>query len=306
MIHELNLSYIPSLEGATILVVDDQPINIQVIYQILGDQYQVLMATSGPEAIKVCKASMPDLVLMDVVMPQQDGLTTCKLMKADSAIANIPVVFVTGLQQQSEENACWEAGAVDFIQKPVNPCTLLNRVKAHLTLKRQADLLRSLAYIDGLTGVYNRRYFEQYLQKQLAVCKRLQQPLAVMIIDIDHFKQYNDHFGHLAGDDGLKLVAQSLKHSTKRPTDLVARYGGEEFICVLPNTDTNGAAHLASKMLAAISQLNLEHPSTELGKISISIGIAATTDYQLNICQLADEQLYLAKQSGRNRYCIAS
>lgn len=294
-----------SLPNATILVVDDQPINIQVIYQILGEQYQILMATSGPEAINVCKKSMPDLVLMDVVMPEQDGLTTCKLMKADSEIANIPVIFVTGLQQQSEENACWDAGAVDFIQKPVNPSTLQNRVKAHLTLKRQADLLRSMAYVDGLTGVYNRRYFEKYLHSQVAVCKRLQQPIAIMIIDIDHFKQYNDHFGHLAGDDALKLVAQCLKNSSQRPADLVARYGGEEFVCVLPNTDSTGAAHLAAQMLVAISDLAIEHPTSTTGKVSISIGVAATTNYSTNLTQLADEQLYLAKQQGRNRYCVA-
>lgn len=306
MINEIKCSYDSPLENATILVVDDQPINIQVIYQILGEQYQVLMATSGIEAIKVCKTSMPDLVLMDVVMPEQDGLTTCKLMKTDAEIANIPVIFVTGLQQQSEENACWEAGAVDFIQKPVNPSTLQHRVRAHLTLKRQTDLLRSLAYIDGLTGVNNRRYFEQYFQKQLAACKRLQQPIAVLLIDIDHFKQYNDHYGHLLGDDALKLVAKSLKLSTKRPADLVARYGGEEFICVLPNTDASGATHLATKMLAAIMELNIKHPTSPLGKISVSIGVAATTDYQVNLTQLADEQLYSAKQNGRNRYSVAS
>lgn len=305
MINELNLTYLQAVDDATILVVDDQPINIQVIYQILGDQYQILMATSGAEAIKVCKKSMPDLVLLDVVMPEQDGLTTCKLMKADPEIANIPVIFVTGLQQQSEENACWEAGAVDFIQKPVNPNTLVNRVKAHLLLKKQSDLLRSLAYVDGLTGVYNRRFFDQYLHSQLAVCKRLQQPIAIMIIDIDHFKKYNDHLGHLAGDDALKLVAQRLKQTSKRPADLVARYGGEEFICVLPNTDIRGATHLAQKMLSAIRDLDIEHPTSPVGQITVSIGVAATTDYKLNLTQLADEQLYLAKQNGRNQYSIA-
>ncbi|MGI5308300.1 diguanylate cyclase [Rheinheimera sp. WS51] len=305
MSNELNLSYLQSLDDATILVVDDQPINIQVIYQILGDQYQILMATSGPEAIKVCKKSMPDLVLLDVVMPEQDGLTTCKKMKLDPDIANIPIIFVTGLQQQSEENACWEAGAVDFIQKPVNPSTLINRVKAHLLLKKQSDLLRSFAYVDGLTGVYNRRFFDQYLANQIAVCKRLQQPIAVMIIDIDYFKKYNDHLGHLAGDDALKLVAQRLKAVSKRPADLVARYGGEEFICVLPNTDISGASHLAEKMLTGIRELDIEHPTSPLGQVTVSIGVAATTDYKVNLTQLADEQLYLAKQQGRNRLCYA-
>lgn len=229
MISELNLSYLQTLDDATILVVDDQPINIQVIYQILGDQFQILMATTGAEAIKVCKKSMPDLVLMDVVMPEKDGLT----------------------------------------------------------------------------GVYNRRFFDQYLHSQLAVCKRLQQPIAILIIDIDHFKKYNDHLGHLAGDDALKLVAQRLKQTSKRPADLVARYGGEEFICVLPNTDTRGATHLAEQMLIGIRDLAIDHPTSPLGKITISIGVAATTDYKVNLIQRADEQLYLAKKNGGNQYCIA-
>ena len=169
---DIQLSDFPAFsEQAVILVVDDQPINIQVIYQILGGSYKILMATSGAQAIKVCTDSLPDLVLMDVLMPEQDGLETCRQMKAQETIADIPVIFVTAAQQQEEEDACWQAGAVDFIQKPVNANTLRHRVNAHLTLKKQSDLLRSLAFIDGLTHVYNRRYFDQFLQKQLAACK---------------------------------------------------------------------------------------------------------------------------------------
>lgn len=289
-------------ESATILVVDDQPINIQTIYQILGPQYKILMATSGPQAIAVCKKSMPDLVLMDVVMPEQDGLTTCRLMKEDTDIANIPVIFVTGLQQQSDEDACWEAGAVDFLQKPVNASTLRYRVKAHLTLKRQSDLLRSLAYLDGLTGVYNRRYFNDYFQSQLANSKRLQQPLSIILIDIDHFKQYNDQFGHLAGDDALKLVAKTLKACCHRPADLLARYGGEEFICVLPNTDLAGALHLADRMLKAVAMQKIDHPTVNRGIVTISLGIATGTGAESDLVKLADTRLYQAKLNGRNQY----
>lgn len=293
---------------AVILVVDDQPINIQLIYQILGAQYKILMATSGQQAIKVCTDSKPDLVLMDVMMPEQDGLETCQLMKANPDIFDIPIIFVTGAQQQEEEDACWQAGAVDFIQKPFNANTLRHRVHVHLTLKKQSDLLRSLAFIDGLTSVYNRRYFDQELIKQLASCKRQSTPLALLIIDIDHFKLFNDQFGHLAGDDALRKVAKTLSSSCARPQDLVARYGGEEFVAILPDTDAAGAEFIAKKMLQNIRQLHISHPTTEQGIITVSIGIAiadTTAGYDTHLTAQADKQLYLTKQQGRNGYRLA-
>jgi diguanylate cyclase (GGDEF)-like protein len=304
----IQLSDFPTFsEQAVILVVDDQPINIQVIYQILGADYKILMATSGEQAIKVCTESMPDLVLMDVMMPQQDGLETCRLMKAQDAIADIPVIFVTGVQQQEDEDACWQVGAVDFIQKPVNANTLRHRVNAHLTLKKQADLLRSFAFMDGLTGVFNRRYFEQFLQKQLSACKRHSSPLALILIDIDHFKLYNDHLGHLAGDDALRRVAQAMKGCCIRPNDLVARYGGEEFVAVLPDTAAEGAIVVAQKILAGIKEAAIEHPASKHDVISVSMGIAIANPgnaYAADITGRADKQLYLTKQNGRNGFSL--
>lgn len=305
---DIQLSDFPAFsERAVILVVDDQPINIQVIYQILGQDYKILMATSGAQAIKVCTDSMPDLVLMDVMMPEQDGLETCRLMKAQDTIADIPVIFVTGVQQQEDEDACWQAGAVDFIQKPVNANTLCHRVNAHLTLKKQSDLLRSLAFMDGLTSVFNRRYFDQFLPKQLAACKRHGAPLALLLIDIDHFKLYNDHLGHLAGDDALRRVAQAMKACCLRPNDLIARYGGEEFVAVLPDTTAEGAVFVAQKILAAVKTLAIVHPASKHRIISVSIGIAITephSSYTADITERADKQLYLTKQNGRNGFSL--
>lgn len=291
---------------ATILVVDDQPINIQIVFQVLGNEYNILMATSGKQAIKVCHDSRPDLILLDVVMPEQDGLETCRQLKADKQLADIPVIFVTGLQHQTDEDACWDAGGVDFIQKPFNTNTLRNRVKAHLALKRQADLLRSLAYLDGLTGIYNRRYFDNVLSIQLAQHRRKLSPLAVLMIDIDYFKKYNDTFGHLAGDDALRKVASTLKHSG-RQADMVARYGGEEFVVLLADTDINGAVTVAKNMLHHVLELNIAHPQTPATKLSISVGIAVADEakgYDSNIIELADQQLYLSKQRGRNTYSV--
>lgn len=291
---------------ATILVVDDQPINIQIVFQVLGNEYNILMATSGKQAKKVCHDSRPDLILLDVVMPEQDGLETCRQLKADKQLADIPVIFVTGLQHQTDEDACWDAGGVDFIQKPFNTNTLRNRVKAHLTLKRQADLLRSLAYLDGLTGIYNRRYFDNVLSIQLAQHRRKLSPLAVLMIDVDYFKKYNDTFGHLAGDDALRKVASALKHNG-RQADTVARYGGEEFVVLLADTDINGAVTVAKKMLHHVLELDIAHPQTPATKLSISVGIAVADEakgYDSNIIELADQQLYLSKQRGRNTYSV--
>lgn len=296
--------YLASLGKATILVVDDQPANIQLIFHMLGDEYQILMATSGQQALQVCQDSMPDLVLLDVMMPGMDGLQTCLALKADEAVASIPVIFVTGLQKQQEEDTCWQAGAVDFIQKPVNANTLLHRVKAHLTLKRQSDFLHSLAYVDGLTGIFNRRYLDNTLEKQIAIGKRQQQhEISVLMIDIDHFKLFNDQFGHIAGDEALRSVAETLELSCLRPADIVARYGGEEFVIILPNTDAKGAAFIAAKIIKSVVALAIPHPATEQGNVTISVGIA-TSSYDVatkdQITELADQQLYLAKQSGRN------
>lgn len=307
----MSATKIPSIQTDTeqpvILVVDDQPINIQLVYQLLGKTYKVLMATSGKQAIKVCQDSLPDLVLMDVMMPEQDGLETCRQMKLLENIADIPVIFVTGVQQQEEEDACWLAGAVDFIQKPFNANTLMHRVNVHLTLKKQSDLLRSLAFMDGLTGVYNRRFFDQTLLQRLASCKRHASSLALLIIDIDHFKRFNDRYGHLGGDDALRQVAQALSACCQRPDDLLARYGGEEFVAILPNTNADGAQKVAQSMLEKVRGLAITHPDSASGVVTVSIGIAlatAASGYDIDVTDRADKQLYATKQHGRNGYRI--
>ncbi len=293
----------------TVLIVDDQPTNIQLIYQLLKDDYQILMATSGTQAINVCKESQPDLVLLDVIMPEMDGLQTCRLIKNDPTIADIPVIFITGLTAQEDQDACWEAGGVDFLKKQFNINTLKNRIKAHLTLKHQADLLRSLAYLDGLTGLNNRRYFDQHLKPHLAQAYRKKQPLSLLLIDIDYFKQYNDTFGHLEGDDCLKKVATTLHQCCRRPTDIAARYGGEEFAMILPETDQEGIWYVANLVQDKIKTLCIDHPAAENGFLTISIGGAVDLEGSHSpeqLIKLADNMLYQAKNTGRNQTNITS
>ena len=293
-----------SLESASILIVDDQPINIQVINQILGGLYQLTFARSGQEALDLCLSDPPDLILMDVVMPELDGLATCKIIKNTPDISDIPVVFITSLQAAEEENACWEAGGIDYMIKPVNPLPLKNRIKAHLTLKFQADLLKKLAYVDGLTSVYNRRYLDDYVLQQKAQAKRAKQSLSLLMVDIDYFKQFNDQYGHLYADDQLKSVALNLRGTLRRPLDIVARYGGEEFVCVLPDTGELGANHVARLMIKSIADLKINHALSPHKFLTVSVGIAtidSEQDFSTDLISLADKKLYKAKQTGRNK-----
>ena len=295
----------PSLR-ARVLVVDDQPINIKVVHQIFNGIHQVLMATSGEQAIELCLKSPPDLILLDVVMPGIDGLETCRRLKQLEATRDIPIIFVTGGQHAEDENLCWEAGCVDFVSKPINALTLRNRVRAHLQLKQQADMLRELAFRDGLTSVANRRYFDERYETELRRAKRGATPLSLVMIDVDNFKRYNDHYGHQSGDDCLRAVALALKNQLNRPADILARYGGEEFVCILPETDIGGASQTAERLRLAVEQLAMPHAASDSGKVvTVSVGVASITavadDAALRLLTLADQQLYLSKHGGRNR-----
>jgi len=224
-----------------LLVVDDQPANIQVLYQILSSDYQVFMATSGAQALALCAARQPDLVLLDLIMPDMDGYQVCQRLKEDAVTRDIPVIFITAQTDESAEEMGFDLGAVDFISKPINPRIVKARVKTHLMLKAQSDLLRSWAYLDGLTGVHNRRFFDERVNAEMGRAIRNQTPLSLVMLDVDFFKRFNDHYGHQAGDDCLRRVAGTLKNSLMRGGDHVARYGGEEFVCLLPDTDFAGA-----------------------------------------------------------------
>ena len=291
-----------------LLLVDDQPVNIQTLYQIFADDHEVFMATSGEQALALCRDKQPDLVLLDVIMPGMDGLETCQRLKEDDDTADIPVIFVTSQNSPEEETHCLEVGAVDFISKPVNPAVVRARVKTQLTLKAQTDALRMLASLDGLTGVPNRRIFDERLDAEWRACRRSGSPLSLLMVDVDHFKLYNDHYGHLDGDQCLKAIASALASSVERGRDMLARFGGEEFVCLLPDTDLEGAKHIAEKLRQAVEGLAIPHvESKTAATVTVSLGVATTAECDAleppDLLKVADEQLYLAKQSGRNRVC---
>ena len=291
-----------------LLVVDDQPINIQVMHQLFGGDYQVFMATSGAQALSICQANPPDLVLLDIVMPGMDGFEVCSQLKSNDATCNIPIIFVTAHTDAAQETHGLSLGAVDFIAKPVNPAVVRARVKTHLTLKFQSDLLRKLVFLDGLSGVFNRRYFDQQLSVEWSRSARSGLPLSAIMIDVDYFKLFNDRYGHQSGDDCLRQIAVTLKACLKRPADLVARYGGEEFACILPDTAFADAMCLAVDLERRIRALSIPHVSSGLaGVVTISVGVATRTagssQEAAALVRLADTELYNAKQSGRGRVC---
>lgn len=291
-----------------ILVVDDQPLNIRIIYELFKDEYDVYMAVSGEQATAQCELHLPDLVMLDVIMPDMDGYEVCRRLKENISTRQIPVIFVTAQHHEADEVHGFSLGAVDFISKPVNTLLIRARVKTHLALKLHSDLMGSIALLDGLTGIANRRRFEEELQLDWLQCARVSKTLSILMIDIDHFKDFNDHYGHQSGDDCLRKVAVAIKSIFLRPHDLVARYGGEEFACLLPDTDHNGAQHLASQVVDVVRGLQIEHAkSTTAQVVTVSVGVATQrARHEALVSELvlaADKQLYEAKRSGRGRFC---
>lgn len=292
-----------------LLLVDDQVVHIQILYRALGHDHQLFMANSGQQALKICMSQHPDLVVLDLVMPDMNGFEVLQALKSNPATTDIPIIFVTGHEEADIETRCLQAGAVDFITKPFNPSVVRARVKTHLTLKFQSDFLRDLAFMDGLTGVSNRRYFDDRFAIEVSRAQRQLSPLSVILLDVDFFKRYNDNYGHQAGDDCLRQIATALKATLKRPTDLVARYGGEEFVCLLADTDFDEAMTMGQRLLDAVRSKAIPHQYSDVDHIvTISVGVATRTPSPAAtrpslLLGAADAQLYRAKRTGRARVC---
>jgi diguanylate cyclase (GGDEF)-like protein len=240
-------------------------------------------------------------------MPGLDGYEVCRRLKRDARTREIPVVFVTSQSDTAEEEDGLAAGAVDFIAKSASANVMRARVNTLMTLKRQTDLLQSMARVDGLTGLANRRHFDEKLDAEWRRCARSGTPLALILMDLDHFKLFNDFYGHQAGDACLQQVAACLKREFTRSHDLVARYGGEEFVCVLPETPLAGAEAKAHTLEGAIRDLRIAHEKTGVpgGIVTISLGVAAVVpaagEDRASLILSADRSLYLAKGAGRGQ-----
>lgn len=289
-----------------LLIVDDQPLNIGVLHELLRDEFEVFMSTDGLRAIAMCQSLLPDIILLDILMPDMDGYEVCRRLKMGSTTADIPIIFITAHFDEAEEVRGFELGAVDFIHKPINRIITRARIHNHLIHKLQKDLLRSNALIDGLTGVANRRKFDEDLLTAWAQCARERTPISLILLDVDFFKLYNDRYGHQIGDKCLQLIADTIANSLQRPYDLTARYGGEEFACILPYTDLKGAVYVAEQILANIRELTIEHLDSKNNHIvTLSAGVASiipTSEEKPDmLVKVADRQLYLSKNNGRGR-----
>lgn len=307
----------------SILMVDDDPTVIQVLSKCLSGIGRLRFATSGAMALRLASADVPDLVLLDAEMPGMTGFEVWQAMLEEPRLCEVPVIFVTSHSDELMEEQGLGLGAADFIAKPIRPAIVAARVRTQLRLKRALDDLKRLASVDGLTQCANRRVLDERLAAEWSRAARGQRTLSIAMVDVDHFKKFNDHYGHLRGDEALIAVAQVLRRCACRPGDLVARYGGEEFALLLPETDEKGVQVVAAGIQAQLQALNFPHAMASLGRLSVSIGTASfdessegwtsvsammqfegTPPAGLTVERLlafADRALYAAKQAGRAR-----
>ncbi|SFN40353.1 response regulator receiver modulated diguanylate cyclase [Formivibrio citricus] len=289
-----------------VLVVDDERVNRTVLSAVLKDENQVILAKNGEQALeRLAIDAEIDLILLDVLMPDMDGYEVLRRIKANDATKDIPVIFITALNTMGDEEHGLNLGACDYIGKPFSPAIVKARVSNLLRFVRQRKLLETLAGRDGLTEIPNRRAFDTALEQEIGRSQRSGQPVSLAMLDIDYFKQFNDHYGHAQGDEVLKAVARVLTGALRRPADMVARYGGEEFVFILPDTDVRGGLEVAEAARQVIESMAIPHAASAIGPhVSVSIGgVTAIGDvsHAPGLLRRADEQLYKAKQKGRNR-----
>jgi diguanylate cyclase (GGDEF)-like protein len=307
-----------------ILVVDDSPTIRAALRSLLERMgHTVVEANDGKEALQMYRKDRPGLVLIDVVMPVMDGYEAARHMRETSAEEWVPIIFLSSKEADQDLNRAIEAGGDDYLVKPVSFVVLNAKIRALQRLEsmraKQLEMSRDLATAnreleklsrqDGLTGIANRRYFDSYLITEVRRGAREGQPLSLILSDVDHFKAFNDCYGHQAGDDCLRRVAAALTSAGRRPADLAARYGGEEFAIVLPGTALEGAVDVAKAVSRVIGGLAIPHARSAVDKsVTLSQGIVSLVPQKEttseDLVQHADQALYQAKQQGRNRYVL--
>ena len=299
-------------QPANILAVDDTPANLQMLAAMLKDRgHKVRPVPSGKLALLAARRDPPDLILLDINMPEMNGYEVCQYLKADEQLKGIPVIFISALTEPLDKVKAFVMGGVDYITKPFQVEELHARVETHLTLRRlQIELeetnkrlakansrLELLAVTDGLTGLKNHRAFQEKLLEEVGRVARHPVSLSLLLLDVDHFKQFNDTFGHPAGDGVLTGVARLLEENS-RATDFVARYGGEEFVILMPNTDQPGSLVLAEKVRKSVERSDWrDRPIT----VSIGVTTMATANGDgMALVKEADAAMYHSKKNGRN------
>lgn len=290
-----------------ILIVDDVAENLQLLTRLLHDAgYKVRPASSGALALKSAISMIPDLIMLDITMPEMDGFEVCRQLKKNPDLVEIPVIFISALNETVDKVTAFNCGGVDFVSKPFDTQEVLARVNVHVTLRKtlleleKKNLeLDTLAKTDYLTGVLNRREVVAELHRNMSLAKRHNHPFSIILIDIDYFKQVNDTFGHQIGDEVLKNTTEAI-NSSVRESDVLGRFGGEEFIILAPYSDIAGTALLAERVRKAVEQLSWNEEGLH---VTISLGVAELemNDTADTLIKRADQLLYCAKDKGRNR-----
>jgi two-component system, cell cycle response regulator len=291
-----------------VLIIDDsKTIHAVVKSKLSREPIEFHSALNGTVGLQLAAALQPDLILLDIELPDLNGFEVCRLLKADPATMIIPIIFLTGASSTEEKIKGLHLGAVDYVTKPFDVAELLARVGASLRTKFLLDLLSKKAMIDGLTGLWNRSYLDQRLHAEVSLSARTGQPFSCIMADVDHFKAINDTYGHAFGDLALRATSQVFAENS-RAEDIVCRYGGEEFAILLPGVGVVGGAAFAERLRDRISQLSLPHGGGVV-RLTCSFGVAEMskdTFAGVSPIQLADQALYQAKRTGRNRVVAAN
>jgi len=288
----------------SILIVDDELLNLKMLRSILHEEYTVFTAKDGVTAIVTASEEKPDLILLDILMPEMDGYEVLTILKGDAETRHIPIIFITGLDSKSEEEKGLSMDAADYISKPFSPGIINLRVKNQIQIVNQIRTIELLSNLDQLTKIPNRRSLDQQLLSEWGRSIRESIPLSLLMIDVDKFKVYNDTYGHLQGDKVLKMVAETICATLQRAGDYAARFGGEEFCVLLPGADIEGAMLVAEQIRKAIQSLVFHCEDGAAGKVTISVGvhslIPSMNDTIPDLIAKADNALYAAKEAGRN------
>lgn len=290
-----------------LVVVDDHPENLELLMRILTSKGYLVRAFPDAElALSSTNVSVPDLILLDIGLPGIDGFEACRRLRCEERTRDVPVIFLSARTDVEDIVHGFDVGGSDYVTKPIRERELLARIRVHVQVKQLQDKLRRLSTIDALTGLHNRRALDENLLNEWRRNLRQKTWLGALVIDIDHFKQYNDNYGHQKGDLCLRSIAHAIAAAARRSGDFVARYGGEEFAVLLPNTDLSGTRLVADRIRTGVSGLRLTHEhSLTAPFVTASLGatsmVPARDMSPSTLIEVADRHLYAAKHQGRNR-----
>ena len=290
-----------------VLIIDDSPLELRALSMILQKMYNVLLASNGEEGIVIAQENQVDLVLLDLNMPRMSGFEVLCALKDMQETAHIPVIIVTSSDSSNDEVRGLALGASDFIRKPLDAVVNF-RINMCLQMVSQMKLIERFGLIDGLTGVNNRRSYDQTILVEWATAMRSKEPLGMMMVDVDKFKAFNDRYGHINGDVCLKAISEVMVKTVMRGSDYVFRWGGEEFAILLPSTPIEGVLEVAERVRKSIAETSVKC-GDEVTYVAVSIGAGSTVppqekDYSKTLEKFSisvDSALYKAKANGRNR-----